>query len=694
LAAVVAFDGPDPNDPAYADGWFDGTNGGFGFLPWSGGLAGNPQAIDTLPEPDNDLGAPAFQYGTGGQEYWAVRPFASGIQPGQSFRIDLDTFTYTDDDPEPDSFTDFNWMLGLRSSSGERLSIYFYDYYLGAEALFGGENLGIYATTANSNLDGGASLPTDGCGGGDFCVDYSAADGADGFTLTVDILTANDYRLRLEDDGVTIVDLNGQMQMGTRADQLLTDFFLWAKEPSNVIETSYFANMEIFDTPVEEGLDGDFNGDGEVDAADYTVWRNNVGAADESSINFNGDGGDISGTDYTFWKSHFGNPGAGAVGAPNVPEPASGLGLLIGSAGLALIRRRRRSARAIGVKLAGQSRQHRGFTLVELLVVIAIIGILVALLLPAIQAAREAARRTQCQNHLKQLGLGLQNAHDTHKRFPSNSLWSVGIYTNCGIEHETKKEDRKGTYLVKLLPYIEETTIHSLLNFNEDIHEQFEDSANKFPNSAKLRETPMAVFRCPSDTFPLLSSDFTLDIALRNKPVTTTNYMSSQGAQKTFSLINDDCGYPGNFFGNGDDVTQCVIFGKDTSGVFARADWAANIREITDGTSHTIALGEVLPECNFELIRFGWWNSQAFYAHTSVPINFDSCKQTAPGYPSPQTCNTYFNWTTNIGFKSKHPGGAQFAFADGSVHFISDSIDYRNYQRLGDRRDGESVEPF
>jgi prepilin-type processing-associated H-X9-DG protein len=133
---------------------------------------------------------------------------------------------------------------------------------------------------------------------------------------------------------------------------------------------------------------------------------------------------------------------------------------------------------------------------------------------------------------------------------------------------------------------------------------------------------------------------------------------------------------------------------KATSGIFSRIIWAASIQQIPDGTSHTIAMGEVLPNCNFELIRYGWWDSQVFYVNTSPPINYDSCKATDPPWPTPQTCGTFFNWNTSAGFKSRHPGGAQFTFADGSIHFISENIDYRNYQRLGDRKDSEAVEPF
>ena len=152
---------------------------------------------------------------------------------------------------------------------------------------------------------------------------------------------------------------------------------------------------------------------------------------------------------------------------------------------------------------------------------------------------------------------------------------------------------------------------------------------------------------------------------------------------------------PGNEFGTGDDLHAFTHLGEATSGLFSRIVFAASIRQILDGTSKTIAMGEVLPDCNYELIRFGWWDSQIFYVGTAPPINYDSCTPLTPAWPNPNTnCSTFFNWNTSSGFKSKHPGGAQFVFADGAVHFITENIDYRNYQRLGDRRDGEVVEPF
>jgi prepilin-type processing-associated H-X9-DG protein len=248
-----------------------------------------------------------------------------------------------------------------------------------------------------------------------------------------------------------------------------------------------------------------------------------------------------------------------------------------------------------------------------------------------------------------------------------------------------KLDDLDGSMLLKLMPYLEEGDIYDQLDFddpNVSIIGQFNDPAN-----AHLRSAYLAILRCPSDTFPSHS-----EIPNNKVPHAVTNYASSIGAQKTFSL---SCPEPeGDEFKTGDDVShesQCVHSANKTSGLFARIDWAASIPEITDGTSKTIAMGEVLPDCNLEFIRFGWWDSQAFYVATVPPINFDSCRHASL---SDQDCSTHANWNTSAGFKSRHPSGANFTFADGSVHFISENIDYRNYQRLGDRRDGEALEPY
>ena len=269
------------------------------------------------------------------------------------------------------------------------------------------------------------------------------------------------------------------------------------------------------------------------------------------------------------------------------------------------------------------------FTLVELLVVIAIIGILVALLLPAVQAAREASRRSSCQNNLKQLGVALQSYHGVHNVFPSNSHWYTADYTECGQHITITAKDLLGSMLLKILPYIEENAVYDRINFKDPkgVIYQFDQ--------ADLRSTVVSVFRCPSDTFPPLSDDPAEDDNGQPlAPHATTNYGPSIGAQRTFSW-GKSCPEPkGNEFGHGDDLALCTHVKDKTSGIFARILWAANIPQVTDGTSKTIAMGEVLPDCNYELIRFGYWDSQSWYVGTAPPINWDSCRATEPPFPT------------------------------------------------------------
>ena len=354
----------------------------------------------------------------------------------------------------------------------------------------------------------------------------------------------------------------------------------------------------------------------------------------------------------------------------------------------------------------------RGFTLVELLVVIAIIGVLVSLLLPAVQAAREAARRMSCSNNLKQLGLAIHNYADVFKQFPFHGAHFSGPCKWNG--------GSKGSALVKMLPFIEQRPLYDLIPFkignpdDNNLTLSAEAQAvvdNPIKPEQQVWNVAVGSFLCPSASsgaYPWGNKD-EVNTSVRATGTywgrALSNYAPSLGNQAMPSRDGVCNLYPGNNFGTGDAGHGNSESGGNISGPFSRGAWAARFGDIKDGTSNVIAMGEILGQKGDHMIN-GWMHFNAMWVATTAPINFpvvgigDSVKLTIGGVTRiytwneaelKTTCHWFENWQTSQGFKSDHATGAQFVFCDGSVHFIPEAIDYLTYQRLGCRRDGQNV---
>jgi prepilin-type N-terminal cleavage/methylation domain-containing protein/prepilin-type processing-associated H-X9-DG protein len=357
----------------------------------------------------------------------------------------------------------------------------------------------------------------------------------------------------------------------------------------------------------------------------------------------------------------------------------------------------------------------RAFTLVELLVVIAIIGILVALLLPAIQSAREAARRSQCVNNLHQLGVALQNHHTAKNRFPANlnRIWKP---------NGTQGNRDFASYLVYLSPYFEETSLHDAIKFCDPDAAGCVRPGDQTINGVPIRQFVVASLKCPSDdknglVDPTDRVKYWAGL-IRPGPVAVTNYAGSIGSQKMESWkgfkLSTVVGNGGAKYDADDDGEDwfnqntkpghaCPTGGAagtnirsdcpdaaTVSGVFARSSWAASMKDITDGSSHTIAMGEIRPRCSEFQWIIGWTFSEGLWFATTAPINYPTDPDQYGATPPPGS-DWEQDFNTAMGFKSRHPGGANFLFADGSTTFLRDEIDYTIYQMLGARSDGEAI---
>jgi prepilin-type N-terminal cleavage/methylation domain-containing protein len=314
--------------------------------------------------------------------------------------------------------------------------------------------------------------------------------------------------------------------------------------------------------------------------------------------------------------------------------------------------------------MSRHKRRFRGFTLVELLVVIAIIGVLVALLLPAVQAAREAARRTRCSNNLKQIGLALHNYEDTHKRLPYGT---PGCCTPNG-----------SNWVVSIFPHIEYGNLQDKL----DLSGNFKTT----PQNATVigQVTKLPAFICPTD--PAANKPVDVRYTHNITPAHLLWYPASMGPTHM-----DQCPYcPNTTPSETNFCCQGWNFGTGAgggfpagtfSGMFGRTAHSIRMGEVTDGLSNTWMVGETLPaHCTF----MGVFSQNFPTSGTSIPLG--TMVDRGVGKPGEGT-----EWFRSCGFKSMHPAGANFALGDASVRFVMNSIDYRLYNEIGTRAGGESA---
>ncbi|MEX0725453.1 MAG: DUF1559 domain-containing protein [Planctomycetaceae bacterium] len=296
-----------------------------------------------------------------------------------------------------------------------------------------------------------------------------------------------------------------------------------------------------------------------------------------------------------------------------------------------------------------------GFTLIELLVVIAIIAVLIALLLPAVQQAREAARRTQCRNNLKQIGLALHNYHDSHNTFPSG--W-IGVTAGVHTAHDGTNGAGWGTMI---LPYVDQANLYNLFNSSYNIEHPLNDA---------FRLTPLTLFRCPSDPQPdrwNIEEEGSPGTVICELP--TANYVASFGTEEIDGCENPPGTPP--VAANG----QCL-----GDGAFYH-DSVVRLRDLTDGSSNTLIAGE--RRTNEPLGWYSTWvgrvaeGEEAFQRVTG-----------ALDHP-PNDPAAHFD-----DFSSVHEGGAQFVLGDGHVQFISENIDKNVYRALGTIQGGEVISEY
>ncbi len=343
-----------------------------------------------------------------------------------------------------------------------------------------------------------------------------------------------------------------------------------------------------------------------------------------------------------------------------------------------------------------------GFTLVELLVVIAIIGVLVSLLLPAVQAAREAARRTQCANNMKQIGLAMHNYHDTYQTLPSAGFRWTGGFVNGGCRAHSgpsaSSTSHGQSWVVGVLPFIEQQALHD--QFFTGVRDLplygcwFRVKAARpaqHPELTQVLATELSSLRCPSDSArkEAYASDDSMS------PVARMNYGANGGAGSAWSRT---------------DFRSIMDRGPFHWGY--AFEHSVNFAEITDGTSNTVLLGEIVAAENRRDSRGAWaYSSGPFISggepsyrnpRILLPPNGNALDNNLRDHPprcSADNLHRHLRCTSGGSrafqtARSYHPGGVHVCLADGSVRFINDTIEMETWLALLGMSRGQAISQF